>query len=124
MSPFPSVKHGTTLAVQICLGKRPDLGKIKIPQLLENLIKQCWDADPLKRPTASEIEAEEYNKTLPEEVRFPKYEVHSQNTYTKLLQKTTEQERVEDQELEELDVNDFNLDELNIKEEFINNEDN
>src|SRR5947209_7815242 len=43
--------HDEFLAVKICQGLRPKFD-IKVPQLLEDLFKQCIDADPLKRPTA------------------------------------------------------------------------
>ena len=43
--------HDEFLAVKICQGLRPKF-TIKIPQLVEDLFKQCVDADPLKRPTA------------------------------------------------------------------------
>ena len=72
---------------------------------LKYLIKKCWDANPKNRPTAREIvkisrdwqieignengefyqqykDCEEFNKTLSDEVRYPKYEIHSYNTYT------------------------------------------
>ena len=43
--------HDEFLAVKICQGLRPKF-IIKVPQLLEDIFKQCVDADPLKRPTA------------------------------------------------------------------------
>jgi len=42
------------LVLKICQGLRPQF-TIKIPQLLENMIKRCWDADPEKRPSAFEL---------------------------------------------------------------------
>jgi len=43
------------LALKICRGYRPNLEELKIPQLLKDLIKRCWDADPKKRPTVCEL---------------------------------------------------------------------
>ncbi|GES73279.1 kinase-like domain-containing protein [Rhizophagus clarus] len=42
------------LAVEICEGLRPEFN-IKVPQLILHLIKRCLDADPLNRPSTSEI---------------------------------------------------------------------
>ena len=44
--------HDEFLAVKICHGLRPKFN-IKVPQLVKSIFKQCVDADPLKRPTAS-----------------------------------------------------------------------
>ncbi|UZO00655.1 uncharacterized protein OCT59_011777 [Rhizophagus irregularis] len=44
----------------ICQGLRPK-SNYKIPQLILNIIKQCWDADPLKRPKAKELKSLLYN---------------------------------------------------------------
>ena len=41
--------------MKICQGLRPKFNNIKVPPLLENLIDQCLDADPLKRPSANEL---------------------------------------------------------------------
>jgi len=35
-------------------GLRPQF-QVRVPQLLENLINECWDADPKQRPTAKEL---------------------------------------------------------------------
>ncbi|POG78656.1 hypothetical protein GLOIN_2v1536287 [Rhizophagus irregularis DAOM 181602=DAOM 197198] len=41
--------------MKICNGLRPK-SNYKIPQLILDIINQCWDADPLKRPKAYELE--------------------------------------------------------------------
>ncbi|CAI2190084.1 9809_t:CDS:2, partial [Funneliformis geosporum] len=52
--PFNNEAHDFQLSLEICKGKRPkDIENI--PQCYLNLMKKCWDIDPLKRPTASEI---------------------------------------------------------------------
>jgi len=43
------------LALRVCRGLRPSIDELKIPTLLKNLIKKCWDADPLERPSAEEL---------------------------------------------------------------------
>ncbi|RGB22906.1 hypothetical protein C1646_729630, partial [Rhizophagus diaphanus] len=40
--------------MKICKGLRPN-SNYKIPQLILDIINQCWDADPLKRPNAVEL---------------------------------------------------------------------
>ncbi|CFW92770.1 putative Non-specific protein-tyrosine kinase [endosymbiont DhMRE of Dentiscutata heterogama] len=95
----------TRLSLEICRGLRPQF-KIKIPQLLEDLIKHCWDANPAKRPIASELErtlsdwynemedkssefywqvreSEEHNKSLL--TANPEYKTHTQAIYTSRL---------------------------------------
>ncbi|CAI2200226.1 725_t:CDS:1, partial [Funneliformis geosporum] len=52
--PFDNEAHNLQLSLNICKGKRPKIIK-NIPQCYVNLMKKCWDMDPLKRPTASEI---------------------------------------------------------------------
>ena len=42
------------LGIKICNGLRPKFN-IKVPQLIEDIAKQCVDADPLKRPTAEHL---------------------------------------------------------------------
>jgi len=43
------------LALKICKGLRPKFN-IKVPQLLVDIIKKCLDANPLERPTISELD--------------------------------------------------------------------
>ncbi|CAG8449658.1 11233_t:CDS:10 [Racocetra fulgida] len=68
--------HDLDLALRVCLGLRPRF-QIKIPVLLENLINN----DKSTFFTQQLQEAEEYNKSLPESVRFPNYELHPQTSY-------------------------------------------
>jgi len=99
LPPYYDREHDQFLALDICQGLRPQF-QIKIPPLLEKLINRCWDADPEQRPSAEELKkildgwhneikdnkntqfaqqiqaAETYNQTLPEAIRFPKYQLH------------------------------------------------
>ncbi|CAJ0912273.1 9071_t:CDS:2 [Entrophospora sp. SA101] len=77
-------------SLKICQGLRPQF-QIKIPPLLENLIKRCWDANPMKRPASlEELTLGEYNQKLPEEIKFPKYKSHKGTVYTSRLLPTSE----------------------------------
>ncbi|GBC09162.1 hypothetical protein RclHR1_08650005 [Rhizophagus clarus] len=54
LPPYYDVPHDDFLAMKICQGLRPT-SNYKIPQLLFDIIIQCWDANPLKRPKANEL---------------------------------------------------------------------
>ncbi|EXX64131.1 kinase-like domain-containing protein [Rhizophagus irregularis DAOM 181602=DAOM 197198] len=54
LPPYHDIAHDKILAISICQGLRPK-SDYKIPQLILNIIKQCWDADPSKRPKANEL---------------------------------------------------------------------
>src|SRR6266487_813199 len=54
LPPYHDISHEEPLAVRICQGLRPK-SNYKIPQLILDIIKQCWDANPLKRPKAEEL---------------------------------------------------------------------
>lgn len=50
--PFNDVPHDYGLALQIISGLRPNINKELTPQLIIDIIKQCWDEVPENRPTA------------------------------------------------------------------------
>ncbi|GBC54471.2 kinase-like domain-containing protein [Rhizophagus irregularis DAOM 181602=DAOM 197198] len=52
--PYYDIVHDEILAMKICKWLRPK-SNYKIPQLILDIINQCWDADPLKRPKADEL---------------------------------------------------------------------
>ena len=54
LPPYHDIAHDEVLAYKICQGLRPK-SNYKIPQLILDIIQQCWDADPLKRPKANEL---------------------------------------------------------------------
>ncbi|RIB25019.1 kinase-like domain-containing protein [Gigaspora rosea] len=55
MPPFCNKSFDTKLAVSICKrGKRPKVTE-EIPQCYAELMQQCWNSDPDKRPTAQEL---------------------------------------------------------------------
>src|SRR3954453_10149548 len=54
VTPFYDKAHDLQLCISICRGERPEITE-NTPQCYINLMKKCWDEDPLKRPTALEV---------------------------------------------------------------------
>ncbi|CAG8640579.1 7593_t:CDS:1 [Ambispora leptoticha] len=52
--PYYDIPHDGNLVKSICLGHRPEI-KCGVPQLLLDLMNECLDAEPQKRPTANEL---------------------------------------------------------------------
>ncbi|RHZ82074.1 hypothetical protein Glove_114g147 [Diversispora epigaea] len=52
--PYYNIRHDEKLVTSICEGKKPEI-KYKIPLLLKDLMEQCWNIDPRKRPTSEEL---------------------------------------------------------------------
>ncbi|POG81951.1 uncharacterized protein OCT59_009488 [Rhizophagus irregularis] len=63
LPPYHDVAHDEFLALKICQGLRPK-STYKIPQVFLDIINQCWDADPLKRPKADELHESIWNVHL------------------------------------------------------------
>jgi serine/threonine protein kinase len=113
LPPYHDVAHDEFLAMKICQGLRPK-SNYKIPQLIFDIINQCWDADPSNRPKAVDLvkllddlyygrneinaviheqikEADEINKKSSSIVRLTSttstlsYVTHSQAVYTSRL---------------------------------------
>ncbi|GBC39061.1 kinase-like domain-containing protein [Rhizophagus irregularis DAOM 181602=DAOM 197198] len=60
-------KYDSVLALNICNGIRPEINEQEAPKFYINLMTNCWDSDPDKRPN-EEIKkqikkAEEYRRT-------------------------------------------------------------
>ena len=110
LPPYHDIAHDEFLAIRICQGLRPN-SNYKIPQLILDIIQQCWDADPLKRPNANKLyvlfydllassninhminqqirDADKINKQLPPlklpVTDNPSYATHPQAIYTSRL---------------------------------------
>jgi serine/threonine protein kinase len=56
VSPFSDRAHDIQLSLSICKGERPGIVKYT-PQCYVDLMKKCWNEDPLKRPSASEVKS-------------------------------------------------------------------
>src|SRR5579883_3233393 len=53
-NPFHDIDHDKHLALRILKGLRPKITD-DTPSCYQNLMQQCWHADPTQRPTAKEI---------------------------------------------------------------------
>ncbi|RIA91065.1 kinase-like domain-containing protein [Glomus cerebriforme] len=53
-TPFNNYEHNYDLAIKIVNGMRPEIVST-IPLDYENLMKQCWDANPLNRPNINDV---------------------------------------------------------------------
>ena len=54
ITPFNDRAHDFQLSLSICKGERPEIIE-NTPQCYRDLMEKCWNEDPLKRPSASEI---------------------------------------------------------------------
>ncbi|EXX54880.1 Ste20p [Rhizophagus irregularis DAOM 197198w] len=52
--PFNNRAHDLQLSLSICKGERPGIIE-NTPQCYVNLMKKCWNKNPLKRPSTSEV---------------------------------------------------------------------
>ncbi|EXX63936.1 kinase-like domain-containing protein [Rhizophagus irregularis DAOM 181602=DAOM 197198] len=52
--PFNNRAHDLQLSLSICKGERPEIIE-NTPQYYVDLMKKCWDEDPLKRPSSKEV---------------------------------------------------------------------
>ncbi|GBC47821.2 kinase-like domain-containing protein [Rhizophagus irregularis DAOM 181602=DAOM 197198] len=52
--PFANVEHNVNLIYEIIDGKRPEITN-DTPEWYANLMKKCWDSNPLKRPDIREV---------------------------------------------------------------------
>ncbi|RIA86315.1 kinase-like domain-containing protein, partial [Glomus cerebriforme] len=52
--PFVNVEHDIYLILKIIDGERPEITE-DTPEFYADLMKSCWDPDPEKRPSISEI---------------------------------------------------------------------
>ncbi|PKY28853.1 kinase-like protein [Rhizophagus irregularis] len=52
--PFSNRAHDFQLSISICKGERPEIIE-NTPQCYADLMKKCWNEDPLKRPSTSEV---------------------------------------------------------------------
>ena len=73
---FHNIPHDLNLSLNICKGIRPEIIEGTMPDYVE-LMKKCWDNNPEKRPTASELKQiflvwnEKYPIEEDEEKRIP-----------------------------------------------------
>ncbi|CAB5179875.1 unnamed protein product [Rhizophagus irregularis] len=52
--PFNDRAHDIQLSLGICKGERPEIIE-NTPQCYVDLMKRCWNEDPLKRPSSEEV---------------------------------------------------------------------
>src|SRR5581483_7523583 len=73
--PFANVVDDISLIYQIMDGKRPEITE-DTPECFANLMRECWDSDPSKRPTITEIREKFYDWSFKsrDDVQFTKAE--------------------------------------------------
>jgi serine/threonine protein kinase len=67
LPPYHNLSHDNDLAMKICQGLRPNFN-IKVPKSIVHLAKRCLDANPLNRPTSTEIMDELWELNLNESI--------------------------------------------------------
>ncbi|RHZ84563.1 hypothetical protein Glove_79g24 [Diversispora epigaea] len=105
--PYYNIPHNANLAMDIFKGLRPEI-KCKIPQSLKEIMENCWNLEPLNRPTAKKLEFQftEYfngdeirkqvkaaNKSNKNFIKYDPKEMHPEAIYiSRLISKLTKLE--------------------------------
>ncbi|RHZ79159.1 hypothetical protein Glove_151g109 [Diversispora epigaea] len=55
--PFYNIRHDLGLIISISNGLRPEI-KCEVPQLLKDLMEECWNINPCNRPTSEELKTQ------------------------------------------------------------------
>jgi serine/threonine protein kinase len=79
--PFANRAHDKLLALDICEGIRPEINVPEAPKCYIDLMKKCWDTDPINRPDATEVEVSIrllYNSYIDHNSTNKDYEVEKQ----------------------------------------------
>ncbi|PKY57167.1 hypothetical protein RhiirA4_549549 [Rhizophagus irregularis] len=85
--PFADVEHNINLIYEIIDGKRPEITN-DTPECFANLMKQCWNSVPSKRPTIYEfrITIGEWNNIIPWFYKFTEMFVQAEIKRLELIQ--------------------------------------
>ena len=54
--PFANCAHDELLALDICKGIRPKINELEAPKCYIDLMKKCWDLNPVNRLNVTEVE--------------------------------------------------------------------
>jgi len=84
--PWCNRPHDLRLAIEICSGLRPEIID-ETPNIYIQYMKRCWDSDPSKRPTASELFdlTEEKRFSNLRSDKFNQQKIHPEAFYTSRL---------------------------------------
>ncbi|RHZ78733.1 hypothetical protein Glove_157g6 [Diversispora epigaea] len=105
--PYYNISHDTNLVMDICKGLKPEI-ECKIPQFFKQIMEECWNFEPLNRPTAEKLKSQLDKYSYDGEIRkqieaanesnknFIKYDpnkMHPEAIYTsRLISKLTKPE--------------------------------
>ncbi|GES76379.1 kinase-like domain-containing protein [Rhizophagus clarus] len=56
--PFANRAHDEYLVINICKGDRPEINELEAPKCYIDLMKNCWDSNPDKRPKIAELKTD------------------------------------------------------------------
>ena len=80
---FSKIKSILDLVNSVVVGKRPSISSVSLPKQWVKLITACWDQEPSKRPTFSQIAEDFINRKLP----FDDIDEKVFNRYVKKLER-------------------------------------
>ncbi|GET51595.1 kinase-like domain-containing protein [Rhizophagus irregularis DAOM 181602=DAOM 197198] len=99
--PFDNIAHNIQLSLSICKGECPEIIEYT-PQCYVDLMKKCWDENPLKRPSSKE-----HNNLVTESHPHPCYTSRLLNFTSENLNKIPESEMLVSEDLNDYIIKDL-----------------